>query len=369
MEPDEKGFLYPNVDRSVCLQCSNCETVCPVLNKERFHKPVESVFYGCKNSDDSVRLASSSGGFFYELAKSVIDKGGIVFGVRFSDDLKKVYHSWADTMENVRHMMVSKYVQSEIGHSYVEVMDYLQKGRTVLFTGTPCQIAGLRSFLGEDHDKLILAEIVCHGVPSPKVWDIYLSSLENEYGGKAVYVTFRDKSRSWRQSDFKVEFDNGQSFVQPNKDNPYMKSFLRNLNLRESCTNCKFKRFTSGADITMGDFWGSTELGQGYSDDIGISIIALHSNKGRDAFNNIHGKLIDIVQLSEKSSFVFNESYYVSATRNEQSEPFFKRIDHEHIEGVVNDLIKDDPKMENFTNGLFISLIHRINKVIKKILK
>ena len=159
MEPDEKGFLYPNVDRIVCLQCGNCEAVCPVLNKERFHTPVGSIFYGCKNSDDSIRLASSSGGLFHELAKCVIDKGGIVFGARFSEDFKKVYHSEAQTMDEVRPMMVSKYVQSEIGQSYSEVEDFLKEGMTVLFTGTPCQIAGLRSFLGTDFITPIIAII------------------------------------------------------------------------------------------------------------------------------------------------------------------------------------------------------------------
>ena len=154
MKPDEKGFLYPEVDRDVCLHCGNCETVCPVLNKERFRTPSDSVFYGCKNSDDSIRLASSSGGFFYELAKSVIDKGGIVFGARFSEDFKKVYHTGAATMDEVRQMMVSKYVQSETGRSFAEIRDYLEQGKTVLFTGTPCQIAGLKGFLRKDFEKL-----------------------------------------------------------------------------------------------------------------------------------------------------------------------------------------------------------------------
>ena len=364
MEPDEKGFLYPNVDRSVCLQCGNCKTACPVLNKDRFQTPVESVFYGCKNSDDSIRIASSSGGFFYELARCVIVKGGIVFGARFSDDFKKVYHSEAQTMDEVRPMMVSKYVQSEIGQSYVKVRDYLKIGKTVLFTGTPCQIAGLRSFIG-DNDNLILAEIICHGVPSPKVWNIYLSSIENEYGGTVAFVTFRDKSRSWRQSDFKVEFDNGQTFIQPNKDNPYMKSFLRNLSLRDSCTDCKFKRFASGADITMGDFWGSTELGSCYSDDIGISVIALHSDRGRDAFNTLQGRLTGVVRLSEYSAFVFNESYKTSPAKHPLSDSFFERIDKEII-GALIDEMAPERQSTGKTKGSFLYLIRKVYKAVKR---
>lgn len=365
MTPDVKGFPYPEVDREICLQCGNCEAVCPVVNQEGFKAPEESVFYGCKNSDDSIRLASSSGGFFYELAKGVIDKGGVVFGARFSEDYKKVYHTAAITIDEVRPMMVSKYVQSEIGLSYIAVRNYLKEGRVVLFTGTPCQVAGLRSFLGEDYDNLILAEIVCHGVPSPKVWDLYLSSLEKEYGGKASFVTFRDKSRSWRHSDFRVEFDNGNSFIQPNKDNPYMKSFLRNLNIRESCTDCEFKRFASGADITMGDFWGSTEIGLTYNDDVGISVIALHSDKGFSWFKAVNHRMYDIVQLSEKSAYVFNESVFISASKHDGSELFYNRIEREPFDGVVEDMLKDDLRISNNRTNSSVSLLHRLLRLIK----
>ena len=360
MKPDKKGFIYPKVDRDICLQCGNCEAVCPVLNKERFQTPAGSVFYGCKNSDDSIRLASSSGGFFYELAKSVISKEGIVFGVRFSDDFKKVYHSGAATMDDVRPMMVSKYVQSEIGNSFVEVKDYLEQGKTVLFTGTPCQIAGLRSFLGFDHGNLILAEIVCHGVPSPKVWDIYLSGLEKEYGGKAAYVTFRDKSRSWRQSDFKVEFDNWQTFKQPNRDNPYMKSFLRNLNLRDSCTNCKFKRFASGADITMGDFWGSTELGGSYSDDIGVSVIVLHTPKARNCFDIIARNMTGVLKVDEQVAFTFNENYKTSSPKNQNAESFMTRVASEDFSSLVDELLPVLPPESKKQRPVVIRLIRNI---------
>ena len=365
MNPDGKGFVYPFVDRDLCLQCGNCESTCPVLNKDRFHAPADSVFYGCKNSDDSIRLASSSGGFFHELAASVIDEGGIVFGARFSDDFKTVFHAGAATMDEVRPMMVSKYVQSDTGQSFTEVEDSLKDGRRVLFTGTPCQVAGLKSFLGGEHDNLILAEIVCHGVPSRKVWDIYLSGLENEYGGKATFVTFREKSGSWRQSDFRVEFDNGRSFSQPNKDNPYMKSFLRNLNLRDSCTNCKFKRFASGADITMGDFWGCTELGSGYSDDTGISVIALHSDKGRHCFDAVRERLKDIVSISESSAYVFNESYSASSAANDGSDSFFERIGKEPISSLIDEMVPDG--RNTITPGRpLVKMIHKVLRAVRR---
>lgn len=345
MESDKKGFLYPKVDRSICIQCGNCETACPALNQKFFKAPSESVFYGCKNSDDSIRLDSSSGGFFHELARGVIDKGGIVYGARFSEDFKKVFHTAAVVMCDVRPMMVSKYVQSEIGLSFVGVKQRLVEGRVVLFTGTPCQIAGLRSFLGRDYDNLILAEIVCHGVPSPRVWDIYLSSLENEYSGKTTFVTFRDKSRSWRHSDFRVEFDNGRSFVQPNRDNPYMNSFLWNLNLRDSCTNCKFKKSISGADITMGDFWGSSEVSGQYDDDIGISVVALNTAKGREVFEHIRESMKGVVELNESSAFVFNTSYSMSSIHNDNSEVFMSQLGLDSFSDLVQSLVPEETRL------------------------
>ena len=262
-------------------------------------------------------------------------------------------------MDEVRPMMVSKYVQSEVGQSFVKVRDYLNIGKTVLFTGTPCQIAGLHSFIG-DNDNLILAEIICHGVPSPKVWNIYLSSLENEYRGKATFVSFRDKSRSWRQSDFKVEFDNGQSFIQPNKDNPYMKSFLRNLILRDSCNNCKFKRFASGTDISMGDFWGSTELGASYSDDFGISVIALHTPKVRRCFEDISCNMTGVLKIDEKVAFTFNESYKDCASKNQNAESFMSRVGFEDFSPLVDEMIPvslPEPKRQR---SVVIWLIRKI---------
>ena len=338
---DESGFQYPYVDREVCSQCGLCETVCPALNKSRLQRPSHSFFYGCKNEDDSIRRSSSSGGFFYELARFVIDQSGIVFGARFSSDFKKVYHTFATTMDDVKPMMVSKYVQSEVGSSYQDVKRYLNDNRLILFTGTPCQIAGLKAFLGKDYDNLILAEVVCHGVPGPMAWDIYLSGLEMEYGANASYVTFRDKSTSWRNSDFRVEFENGQSFRQSNKDNPYMKSFLMNLNLRESCTRCKFKRFSSGADITMGDFWGSTEMGPSYNDDIGISVVAINTSKGWSLFESVKSNLKDIIELDERRAYIFNESYVVSALKNQNSTDFQRSLCTRTIQDLIQQFAID----------------------------
>lgn len=333
MSADEHGFRYPFVDRPSCINCGMCESICPVHNVGEPNQS-NSVFYGCKHVDDVVRRHSSSGGFFYELARNIISSGGVVFGAAFSDDFHKVVHVQASTSDELEHLRISKYVQSEVESSFPLVKMAIVQGRSVLFSGTPCQIAGIKSYIGEVPDNLILAEVVCHGVPSPKVWDIYLSGLEKDHGSRVKYVTFRDKSKSWRRSDFLALFENGNEFRQPNSENPYMKAFLRNLSLRPSCTRCRFKSFSSGADITMGDFWGSTELGDSYNDDIGISVVALNTLKGRSFFDSAKDNLTGVVKLSEKQAFVFNESYSSSALKNPGSEFFFKCPDFQNFKDV-----------------------------------
>jgi coenzyme F420-reducing hydrogenase beta subunit len=369
MRSDEKGFLYPFVERDACLQCGLCETICPVLNSEKNKSPVNSTFYGCKNSDDSVRRSSSSGGFFYELARSVINRNGVVFGARFSEDFKRVYHSAATTLDEVGPLMVSKYVQSEIRQSYVYVKEYLEKGREVLYTGTPCQIAGLRLFLGDVPDHLLLAEVVCHGIPSAKVWDIYLTELEKQYKSKVNHVTFRDKTNGWHRSDFVAGFEDGTEFRQANSDNPFMKAFLENLSIRPSCSACHFKRFVSGADFTMGDFWGSTELGPSYSDDTGISVIALNTDKGRHWFDLIRKGLEGVVELDEKTAYTFNNSYARSAVLNEHSAVFFASLSQGCFSELVCGLSDDVKKQSGQSKSIPVHYYRRIVKLFKDIIK
>lgn len=323
MNADEKGFRYPFVDRNQCIGCHQCEIICPVLTSEGISLSNHSSFLGCKHKDDRIRRGSSSGGVFYALAQRVLSNGGIVFGARFSEDFHKVIHVGVDTIEELDPIRISKYVQSEVESVFPEVLLALRSGRMVLFSGTPCQVAGLKAFLHEPFESLILVDIVCHGVPSQKIWDYYLTGLEREYSAKAVRVSFRDKTSSWHRSDFKVVFDNGSSFSQSNSENPYMQSYLRNLNLRPSCANCSFKHFNSGSDLTLGDFWGSSEVSCDYSDDIGISVVAVHTKKGEQIIESICSELKDVIPLNEKEAYVFNESYCRSSLLHKDSDLFF----------------------------------------------
>ena len=174
MQEDGEGFLYPIVDQEVCIDCGLCQKVCPVLNQGEERKPLQ--VYAANNPNEEVRMQSSSGGVFTLLAETIIQEGGVVFGVRFNDDWE-VIHDYTETKEGLAAFRGSKYVQSRIGESYCQVERFLKKGRKVLFTGTPCQIAGLNLFLRKEYDNLLTVDFICHGVPSPGVWKSYLEEL------------------------------------------------------------------------------------------------------------------------------------------------------------------------------------------------
>ncbi len=364
MRQNRSGFRYPYADLSACIRCGKCYSACPVLNVAKKSRS-KHLFYGCKHKDDEIRNNSSSGGFFYELARYVLSKGGVVFGAAFTEDYHRVIHIHAQTLKELGPIRVSKYLQSEVDLSFPAVKEFLTNNKFVLFSGTPCQIAGLKSFLGDSPDNLILTEVVCHGVPSPKVWDLYISSLENNSDSKVRFVTFRDKVKSWLNSDFVVCFDDGTEFRQANSDNLYMKAFLTSLSIRPSCTDCRFKRFQSGADITMGDFWGSSELGASYKDDIGISVISLNSDKGRRFFEQIVGSFKGVVKLSEKEAFVFNESYAKSAMKNRYSSVFLDSCNIDNIEELIQRYAISLSNKQTFPS----SVLDKINNQIKRLLK
>ena len=291
MQEDEKGFLYPKVDTDACINCGLCEQVCPVLNPGE--KPGQCDCFAAINPDEKVRLASSSGGVFSILASRVIEDGGAVFGARF-DEQWAVVHGCAETLEDIEAFRGSKYVQSVIGDSYQRAEQILNQGKTVLFSGTPCQIAGLKRFLRKDFPNLLTVEIACHGVPSPKVWREYLNS---RFKGRPIsQINFRDKSTGWH----------GYSMLIGNKkkrhdNDDYMACYMANYNLRESCFVCSFKRGSSCADILISDLWGVDSVSDLENDNKGINGIIAYSSNGLSLLKRCNMRLTPIdVEVVEK---------------------------------------------------------------------
>ena len=294
---DNQGFLYPQVNKDICVDCGLCEKVCPVINKVTSSTNTSSTLYAVKSNDDKILEQSSSGGFFSLLADYVLTKGGVVYGAAF-DVAFNVCHSRVDNIADLHKLRGSKYVQSRIGRTFSECKEDLQLGKLVLFTGTPCQISALGHFLRKDYDNLIKVEVVCHGVPSPMIYQQYLKEtvIKEVQDRTITKVNFRTKLGSWKKYFFTVEYnDHGEAgmYKECVTESLYMKGFLSDLYVRPSCFECPAKNFTSGADFTIADFWGQEYTFPEFDEDKGVSAVFVNTAKAREVFNKITAVVIE----------------------------------------------------------------------------
>lgn len=355
MVTDEEGFLYPLVDEDSCINCGLCEKVCPMLNTNTYD--IKPGVYACINKDEDIRFRSSSGGCFSVLAKYVLENDGVVFGAAFDENFE-VKHIMVDNENDLQRLRGSKYVQSDINVSYKQAKKYLELNKLVLFSGTPCQVAGLKNYLGKDYNNLILMDLVCHGVPSPGVFSKYLSLMESNFNSKVTYISFRPKQPY--NSALKIKFYNGRQYLQKANDNYYFKAFLSNLILRPSCYACKHNNLRSGSDITIGDYWGVSNKFPDFDDQEGVSLVIVKSNKGKDLFNKVKGQME--YRISElEDAIKYNYCIVRSVPENAKREKFFneykegqKTID-KLLEKYINmKFIKDDIKnLENTKVAIF----------------
>lgn len=282
-EQDDEGFYYPKIDTEECIDCGLCEQVCPELHQNEARRPIEVL--AAINKDEDVRMSSSSGGVFTLLANQVIDAGGAVFGVRFDENWQAVFDC-AETCEQVAAFRGSKYVQARVGNNFVRCKQLLDEDRQVLFSGTPCQIAALHRFLRKSYDNLLTVDFICHGVPSPKVWERYLDETVPE-GLKAIDdIRFRDKCTGWKRASISIDYtehENVHTLTSLFTENIFMRAFLANLILRSSCHHCPAKAGRSGSDITIGDFWGVEQEKPQMDDDRGTSVVMIRTDKGNHA--------------------------------------------------------------------------------------
>ncbi len=337
MIPDDEGFLYPKVDQTHCIDCGLCEKNCPNL-KPSFNINTKTSAIAAVNQNEEIRLRSSSGGVFTLLAESIISSGGVVFGAAFSDDFGRVIHICVDDITDLDKLRGSKYVQSEIGDSYKQAKSYLDSGRKVLFTGTPCQISGLYSFLNSQYSNLYTQDIICHGVPSPLVWRKYLNAKEKQANSKTQKVSFRNKKHGWKSYMISILFENGNVYNQNMLKDTYMRAFLANVCLRPSCYNCQFKGVNRPADITLADFWGIQYLLKEMDDDKGTSIVLIHSTKGQRLIDDIKNYMKSVV-VNVDSIKAFNKSLEFSSSRSANRCAFLKRISDEDFDEVVDHLL------------------------------
>lgn len=361
MAEDEEGFLYPQVDTSKCVDCHLCEKVCPVINQDEARTPLE--VYAAKNSDDDIRLKSSSGGIFTLLAEQTIKDGGVVFGACWDKDWN-VKHDYIDNISDLQRFRSSKYLQSVIGDNYLKAEQFLKTGRKVMFTGTPCQIAGLKHFLRKEYDNLLAVEIICHSVPSPGVWQQYLTTrLHTLKWNKSDIrnISFRDKKTGWKTYSFVIENKDGNSFIELSSKNAFMRGFLADLYTRPSCHACPAKQLRSGSDLTLGDFWGIESLMPEIDDDKGVSAIIVNSDKGKQVLHNINVELYEVQydELTTRNPALV-KSFPITPKRIE----FFKE-DGSTFEEKVKRLVKKPFSMKTLAYRIVRKVIP--NMVVEKL--
>ena len=282
---DEEGFLYPKTDNSICVNCGICASVCPTLNVSKGYVPMKA--YAAFSEDEEILNRSSSGGIFSMIANLVICNGGIVFGASYDKDWQ-VHHTYITKKDELPLLCGSKYLQSRIEHTYKEAEFFLRSGKFVMFTGTPCQVAGLKKYLKVEYSNLLTVDFLCHGVPSPGVWSMYIGQLQKSFG-KIESVFFRDKCDGWRKFMLKIKFANNKSLQEHFFQNSYMKLFLNNVILRPSCYNCKFKQGSSFSDITIADFWDIDKYETFVNEYKGISLVLVNSCIGDQFFSKVSG--------------------------------------------------------------------------------
>lgn len=355
---DYEGFEYPCVSVDSCIDCGLCEKVCPIVNTENSRVPLR--VYAAKHVDATIKLKSSSGGFFFALAKKVLDDGGVVFGAAFDED-RSVHHVYTEKIEGLWPILGSKYVQSRIGTCFFEAKRFLDQGRLVLFSGCPCQIAGLKKYLrNKQYSNLILVDFLCHGVPSPGVWGKYLEEILKKIARRAdsgensvlklplnaisaIDISFRDKEKyGWRKYSFVVrgmssskDIQNSVLLSDMHRDNPFMKGFLSNLYLRPSCHFCKFKRFQSGSDITLGDYWGIYRVNPSFNDNEGVSMVFINTSKAAELLLSIK----DNLELAETSfqDTLSNKGLDEAVIAHPKRYFFFKRY-RQNKESIVSSI-------------------------------
>ncbi len=292
MHMDEEGFLFPVIDEEKCKKCGICVNSCPVITASDLANNLEPDVYVCWNKNSEARKSSSSGGVFPLIAQSIIQKGGVVFGVMY-DDRFNVHHCIATTEAECRQFYGSKYVQSNVGNVLRQVKLHLKSGKHVLFSGTPCQVAGLYSYLKKDYEKLLTCDFSCHGVPSPGVFVDYLQWQAKRYKSSISTVNFREK-RGDNSFNLLIKFSSQKKYLRNLNADEFYRGFLRNILLRKSCYQCIFASVPRRSDITLGDFHGIEKLDRKYkgSESKGISLVLLNNNKGKFVFEEIEDKLI-----------------------------------------------------------------------------
>lgn len=331
---NEQGFRYPLVDSRNCVDCGLCEKVCPMLNRNKAVEP--QLVCAAMNPSEEIRLQSSSGGIFTMVAEKILSEGGVVFGARFNDKWE-VVHDYVDGLASIDSPLSAlsvfrgaKYSQSIIGESYKQTRDFLENDKKVLFSGTGCQIAGLKLFLRKEYENLISIEIACHGVPSPLVWREYIKMVSK--GKQLRNINFRDKRNGWNRYGLSfIGIDGKEIMYERASQNDFLQLFLNDLCMRPSCSNCPAKAGASGSDLLIGDFWGVEGMHPEMHDDKGCSLVIINTLKGKHLFESLGSQHLEI---SYEEAYRYNPGIIISFKESRYAPISWYNLKKEGIKAV-----------------------------------
>lgn len=368
MQFDSEGYKYPVVNKKTCVGCGACDKVCPLQKKQEFDN-FKTLAFAVQSKDECVRMESTSGGAFTILAEHIIHKGGIVYGGAY-DSRFDVCHQRIDTTKGLAKLRGSKYVQSDMGWIYSKVREDLKAGREVMFSGTPCQIAGLKSFIGNAAyatNLLWTVDLVCHGIPSPLFWNKFLDFHRDKHG-EIKYISFRDKHYGYAGSTMAMGFSDG-SIRYMNRDIQFFKKlFFDDINTRPSCFKCHFKTIKRISDFTIYDCWHVNKINKTMDDDKGTTWILLQSERSKRLFMDIKSKLHYKEAPVDKA--IGLDGFFAThcTTPNPQRDNFFRDMNAMNIEMLINKYfpLTFTRKMVNMLKPLFhqlglIKIIKRLN--------
>ncbi|HBA70214.1 MAG TPA: (4Fe-4S)-binding protein [Lachnospiraceae bacterium] len=322
MKMDFEGCTYPYINSRTCIQCGKCRAVCPALQKGDKQQPEQTIVsYVGYCTDEKIRRTSSSGAVFPLAAKWCIDKGGTVFGARY--DGIRVIHSHAETMEAVGLFKGSKYVQSNIGITYRQAREALEKGKYVLYTGLPCQIEGLKAYLKKEYERLYTIDLICHGVGAPGIWEKYIKVFHR--GKKIKHIDFKNKDAGWNKEQLVIQYANGGEYRRFPLDDYYDYGFNQNIFLRSSCYDCQYKGFNRKSDLTIGDAWGVEKYAPRFRDDKGCSLVFVHSKRGKELFEEISKKM-KCEAVDGKKAVQYNQRMISSVPETPKRKEFYENL-------------------------------------------
>jgi len=325
MNPDDEGFLRPVIDMHTCTECNLCEKVCPVLGSRVSLNTDSPMVFAAWSHNNKIRMNSTSGGVFSELAQQIISNGGHVVGARYKSDFT-VEHVFISNMNELKNIRQSKYVQSDMQHICRDIKTLLTTGNSVLFCGTPCQASGLLCYLGRTHENLYVCDFICRGVTSPMVYKMYLEDLEKKFCSPIETIQFKNKNIGWNQFCTLINFKNGVSYQKDRYQDSYMYGYLNlNLYLRRCCYECDFKGLPRSADISLGDFWGIGKTRPHLDANKGTSLVMLNTEKGRELFLSC-GKNLVTEECTIKEALAGNSAILQSAPKSKYRKEFFIKL-------------------------------------------